>query len=1067
MSLSMSRDNININSSDELNSISNSNRNRFQALVTNGATAFGHKNSNGGLSVPQTGFLHVIVNGSTAAGSCVNQDEYALDQTGTCASNVLLSIAEAESCPGWDSIDRGEGEPFFVSISSQIVDNSAQSNYGVGVMDVDDDGEWEAFIAGYAYPNMILKWKADENGGEGGYVDLARTTFHEELIRLEADKTVSVVACDVDGDGYEELMLVNSDSYYGMTDVADHLLRRDPISAGRGYVQIATGTCASNGLADVTDGAACSEAILALSLADTFDFQTEAASPYGCYYHAGNRRVYLNTNLDSRPNGVVDDRYPLCAATGVSSNWEAEDAVLSDPGPEFSDQYTGFFGSGWLDGTAIHQTVTFMVTTSATAQYNLWFRYAQAGTDEMLTKYQRLTINGVIIATDLAFPGTGAWDAWGYCKTSVILNSGLNTVELKAVSSKGAHLDRLEVKFDDIDGAEALCLEAGVDVAVWLDYFQPGGPSEAETNYCASRSAACVDRSGNGIYGVFVANYACPSAFFELNADTQGRREVDDGCRPLWCYDARSSWLLRPAVTMAVELAPSHQEVLKESSGARGLVTGPITADDQFGDFGYGMSIYVSNERHDLSNSTAPDFFYRITGDAGPKGEWYSETAAEARLQDSDGEGRGVVMTDLNSDGLECQLDLVVGNWLGNLHLYIQQEGRVYEDAAPPNQAPWNNSATQNVIVADFDNDGAPELFINSAPGFNLLYTRDTAFTDLKFKRLNAGAAEEPTLRGTGAAVADFDGDGVLELLVSHGGDVEQNVSLFKAARHEGNHYIRIAPLTKYGAPARGTVVRLLIDGEPQRQIVVDAGSGYLCQMEPVAHFGLGSRTTPPDAIEIQWPDRRTVTLYAPAIDQIRFDNADATDLPADFEEEFRAALASLASSVLPSDIVIARVQAGSALILSEATVTGSVEAANFAAAVECCAAKELSARAALAPLAPISVVYVAANESASSVPPASSASSEASSSSDSSASESTTFWIGIVSVVVAALVTIAMWKWYHAYTNGNVLPCVKIHPGSAEPAETESVPMLTENASSTAEIINVADESAAQAKDP
>lgn len=200
---------------------------------------------------------------------------------------------------------------------------------------------------------------------------------------------------------------------------------------------------------------------------------------------------------------------------------------------------------------------------------------------------------------------------------------------------------------------------------------------------------------------------------------------------------------------------------------------------------------------------------------------------------------------------------------------------------------------------------------------------------------------------------------------------------------------------------------------------------------------------------------------------QIQFDNADATDLPADFEEEFRARLASLASYVLASDIVIARVEAGSALILSEATVTGSVEAANFAAAVECCAAQELSTSAALASLAPISVIYVTANMSASSVPPASSVSSKASSSSDSSASESTTFWIGIVSVVVAALVTIAMWKWYHAYTQGNVLPCAKIHPRSAEPAETESVPMLTENASSTAEIMSVADENGAQAKDP
>ena len=61
---------------------------------------------------------------------------------------------------------------------------------------------------------------------------------------------------------------------------------------------------------------------------------------------------------------------------------------------------------------------------------------------------------------------------------------------------------------------------------------------------------------------------------------------------------------------------------------------------------------------------------------------------------------------------------------------------------------------------------------------------------------------------GTGAAVADIDGDGILELLVSHGETGLQPLTLYKADIDDFN-YIRIKPLSKHGAPARGATVTL------------------------------------------------------------------------------------------------------------------------------------------------------------------------------------------------------------------------------------------------------------------
>ena len=49
---------------------------------------------------------------------------------------------------------------------------------------------------------------------------------------------------------------------------------------------------------------------------------------------------------------------------------------------------------------------------------------------------------------------------------------------------------------------------------------------------------------------------------------------------------------------------------------------------------------------------------------------------------------------------------------------------------------------------------------------------------------------------------------------------------------------------------------------------MIDPGSGYLCQQEPVAHFGLGAETAVA-AIEVVWPGGVCTTLEAPTIDTL------------------------------------------------------------------------------------------------------------------------------------------------------------------------------------------------------
>jgi len=336
----------------------------------------------------------------------------------------------------------------------------------------------------------------------------------------------------------------------------------------------------------------------------------------------------------------------------------------------------------------------------------------------------------------------------------------------------------------------------------WRDLFRSAPP--ALQNRVSGRSVAAIDRRGTGRYGFAVANSSSPLRLYEQRSDGS------------------------PA-----DMAPALH--WNASMNGRALWVGPLVSEHS--------DLFCLNEH-------GPNVLYRNNG----RGT-FDEVASEWRIADAKENSRGIAVFDADHDG---RLDFALGNWDGPNRLFIRLPDGAFKDRATPAIA--LPGRIRNVIAADFDNDGWEELFFQFHGEANRLYRQTPGEPHaLDWRMCDPGEADEPLGTGTGAAIADIDGDGILELLLAHGDGEMQPLSLFKVAAAGTNNWIRIRPLTRFGAPARGAMVRLSSGGRSQVR-VIDGGSGYLCQMEPVAHFGLGS-VEKVDSIRVQWPDGASITL--------------------------------------------------------------------------------------------------------------------------------------------------------------------------------------------------------------
>ena len=317
--------------------------------------------------------------------------------------------------------------------------------------------------------------------------------------------------------------------------------------------------------------------------------------------------------------------------------------------------------------------------------------------------------------------------------------------------------------------------------------------NQENLNLTAGRSVVCVDRNGDGAYGIYVANYGGPTRFYEK----EGQKIVDK----------------------AKELG------IDKITGGRAVISGNILSGRS--------DIFAANERGE-------NFLYY-----NQEGE-FVELAKDYQVEDRFENGRGTALSDILYRG---QLDILTSNWEGPHRAFVL-DGNQFKDIADQNFS--EPSRIRTVISADFDNDGYDEVFMNNIGEPNKLFK---ILDNGVFQPIKINTALETNGLGTGAAVADIDNDGILELLISHGESGYQPLSLYKANIKDTN-YIRIKPLNKFGAPARGATVTLKSNLRTHSK-TIDAGSGYLCQMEPVAHYGI--RKNEKDLkFEVTWTNGKT-----------------------------------------------------------------------------------------------------------------------------------------------------------------------------------------------------------------
>jgi hypothetical protein len=121
---------------------------------------------------------------------------------------------------------------------------------------------------------------------------------------------------------------------------------------------------------------------------------------------------------------------------------EAESATIFHGVVE--SNHTGFTGTGFVNSdNEAGSFVEFTVTAATAGTATVAFRFANGTT---VNRPMDITVNGSLVADELAFAGTGAWTTWQTRPVTVTLNAGANTVRATGTTVNGGpNLDHLEV----------------------------------------------------------------------------------------------------------------------------------------------------------------------------------------------------------------------------------------------------------------------------------------------------------------------------------------------------------------------------------------------------------------------------------------------------------------------------------------------------------------------------------------------------------------------------------------------------------------------------------------------
>ena len=238
--------------------------------------------------------------------------------------------------------------------------------------------------------------------------------------------------------------------------------------------------------------------------------------------------------------------------------------------------------------------------------------------------------------------------------------------------------------------------------------------------------------------------------------------------------------------------------------------------------------------------------------------------------------GMGCDFRDLNNDGYP---DIV----LSALHqetfpVYQNVAGKSFEEITAHSGMTMlsNPMSGYSVNIADFDNDGWKDILVargDVASPNPARSTRvdqpNTVFRNLQGKWAalteEAGFGAQPPRRHRGAAVADFNGDGKLDLVVTA---ISAPAEIWINDSPGVHHWLEFAlEGTRSNRDGIGARIKLTAAGKTQYNHMTSA-SGYASSSVGPVHFGLGDVRVA-DEIEIRWPSGTVQTLKNVTADQV------------------------------------------------------------------------------------------------------------------------------------------------------------------------------------------------------